>query len=173
MTTNETRNAINALIKEAARLVDQAEGGFWRRRADRHQQEDRAVRLERQRDDVQAKAESLVAQAIDVSNTLAAAGIGAMPIPEAVRHLVEQRDFWRGSADRWRDAEARLADERQAHQRTLTKLETALRVCTWRANDEGGWDTGCDQRWEFIDDGPTENGVQYCPFCGGCLRVAS
>ena len=43
--------------------------------------------------------------------------------------------------------------------------------CDW-SNDEdhGKWDTSCGQAFYFIDDGPTENGFRFCPYCGGTLH---
>ena len=42
--------------------------------------------------------------------------------------------------------------------------------CDWREDeDSGAWHTACGHLWEFIDDGPTENGAKFCPYCGGRL----
>lgn len=39
--------------------------------------------------------------------------------------------------------------------------------CTWTYDEDGPWETGCGRAWEFIDGDVAENGVKYCPFCGG------
>jgi hypothetical protein len=41
--------------------------------------------------------------------------------------------------------------------------------CTWREDDEGTWFTDCDNAWAFVDAGPEENNMAFCPFCGGPL----
>jgi len=43
--------------------------------------------------------------------------------------------------------------------------------CQW-AYDETRevYITSCDHAWMFIDDGIVENGVKYCPFCGGFIN---
>lgn len=39
-------------------------------------------------------------------------------------------------------------------------------ACRWRETVDGQWESGCGRVWEFLSDGPTENGVRFCPFCG-------
>lgn len=39
-------------------------------------------------------------------------------------------------------------------------------MCKWQQNDDGQWDTGCGQIFEFTADGPEENGFAFCPYCG-------
>lgn len=31
------------------------------------------------------------------------------------------------------------------------------------------WDTSCGGAFQFIDDGPKENGMKFCPYCGRTL----
>ena len=38
--------------------------------------------------------------------------------------------------------------------------------CRWEQDDLGQWDAGCGHVFEFIDDGPFENGFRHCPYCG-------
>lgn len=38
--------------------------------------------------------------------------------------------------------------------------------CRWAQNEDGQWDTGCGQIFEFTADGPEENGFAFCPYCG-------
>ena len=43
--------------------------------------------------------------------------------------------------------------------------------CEWRYDDTHyKHDTSCGHAWQFMDDGVKENGVQYCPFCGGEIQ---
>jgi hypothetical protein len=37
--------------------------------------------------------------------------------------------------------------------------------CEW-TEDDSGWQTGCGRDWQFIDDGPVENRMDYCMGCG-------
>lgn len=43
------------------------------------------------------------------------------------------------------------------------------KTCKWTNSDDGPWETGCGHAYEFIDDGPKENGQQFCGYCGGRL----
>lgn len=43
-------------------------------------------------------------------------------------------------------------------------------VCLW-AHDDEAWDTGCGDKFCFIVDGPRENGMRFCPYCGRRLRI--
>lgn len=47
----------------------------------------------------------------------------------------------------------------------------AAPTCEWSRSDEGGWDGSCGIKWSFIDDGPMENGVRFCPKCGGAVKI--
>ena len=38
--------------------------------------------------------------------------------------------------------------------------------CIWYEDEEGNWDTGCDQSFVFFDGGPSENGMRFCCYCG-------
>ncbi|HBO5236088.1 peptide chain release factor-like protein [Pseudomonas aeruginosa] len=40
--------------------------------------------------------------------------------------------------------------------------------CKW-TESSGIWETGCGQTWNFIEDGPAENGALFCHHCGGRL----
>ena len=49
----------------------------------------------------------------------------------------------------------------------LAKAIAAARPgCRWSENLDGVWESGCGYVWEFFSDGPAENGVRFCPFCG-------
>lgn len=45
--------------------------------------------------------------------------------------------------------------------------------CHWHQEDSdwGLWVGECGAEWEFIDDGPVENDVHFCPNCGRKLIV--
>jgi hypothetical protein len=38
--------------------------------------------------------------------------------------------------------------------------------CQWEQSELGQWDTSCGNEFEFMDDGPFENGFKHCPYCG-------
>jgi len=44
--------------------------------------------------------------------------------------------------------------------------------CRWTVDDEGVWDTGCGEKYEFFTDGPVENQQRFCGYCGRRLKVA-
>jgi hypothetical protein len=33
------------------------------------------------------------------------------------------------------------------------------------------WETDCGEAFTFIDDGPTENGIRFCCYCGKPLEI--
>ena len=41
--------------------------------------------------------------------------------------------------------------------------------CRWTADDEGNWDTQCEQKHVLIDGGPKDNQMRFCCYCGGAL----
>ena len=45
--------------------------------------------------------------------------------------------------------------------------------CVWTENENGAWETGCGHTWEFITDGPQENGAKYCIYCGHKIKEAT
>lgn len=47
------------------------------------------------------------------------------------------------------------------------------KTCEWKEDPEGNWDTGCKKYFTFIDEGPAENGFEFCPYCGGRLTIAN
>jgi hypothetical protein len=46
-------------------------------------------------------------------------------------------------------------------------------TCTWELDHgDSAWAGECGIYWSFIDDGPQENGVKFCPKCGkSCVFV--
>lgn len=51
----------------------------------------------------------------------------------------------------------------------------AVPACEWSCSDDESapntWDGSCGIKWSFIDDGPMENGVRFCPKCGGTVKI--
>lgn len=45
--------------------------------------------------------------------------------------------------------------------------------CVWQRVTEGLdlWSSTCGHEWEFLDGGPEDNKVAFCPFCGGRMEV--
>ena len=50
---------------------------------------------------------------------------------------------------------------------------TEPKTCLWSDQSdydmEGTYDTSCGEMWAFTQDGLKENGITYCPFCGGVI----
>ena len=40
------------------------------------------------------------------------------------------------------------------------------RPCTWTQNEDGVYETNCDNMFVFNDGTPSENGFAFCPYCG-------
>lgn len=45
--------------------------------------------------------------------------------------------------------------------------------CWWEYDEDGAWETGCGRSWIFIDGGPEDNTVRFCPGCGKRVVVNS
>lgn len=61
------------------------------------------------------------------------------------------------------------ADHIEALEAQLAQYE-----CEWSPEDDyesSNWSSGCGAHWEFFDDGPVENGVEYCFRCGGKVVI--
>lgn len=49
----------------------------------------------------------------------------------------------------------------------------ALAACQWKEDaDTWSWDTSCDEKFQFTNDGPNENGYRFCPACGKPITLA-
>ncbi len=46
-----------------------------------------------------------------------------------------------------------------------------MTFCVWTQNEDGYWETACDNAFEFTVDGPVENGMIFCPYCGQRLQA--
>lgn len=44
-------------------------------------------------------------------------------------------------------------------------------ICNWYENSDGNWDTACGELFCFLDGGPVENGMRFCPYCGNKLQA--
>ncbi|HCW0396176.1 hypothetical protein [Pseudomonas aeruginosa] len=118
---------------------------------------------------------NLVARA---TNYLAAKGLAGTPLRDAPAS-VEQAggDRWDAlqSIMEWTAAEnipddRKLCLIRNAARAALSHAPTssASPSCKW-TESSGIWETGCGQTWNFIEDGPAENGALFCHHCGGRL----
>ena len=44
--------------------------------------------------------------------------------------------------------------------------------CIWRPTwEDDSYETSCGEKFVFTCDGPTENGMRFCPYCGKKLKV--
>jgi len=51
--------------------------------------------------------------------------------------------------------------------------EKPVEVCEWVWSPHGYWEGTCQVTWEFLKGGlPYDNGLYWCPRCGGRLEVA-
>ena len=48
----------------------------------------------------------------------------------------------------------------------LLALPVAETGCEWHEDEDGNWDTACGEMFTFIVDGPKENWVKFCCYCG-------
>lgn len=45
--------------------------------------------------------------------------------------------------------------------------DTETQACQWKyCESECSWDTQCDNKYQFLNDGPKENYYKFCPGCG-------
>ena len=51
--------------------------------------------------------------------------------------------------------------------------DTKTQACQWKyCESECSWDTQCDNKYLFMDDGPKENDYKFCPGCGKPVTLA-
>ncbi len=48
-------------------------------------------------------------------------------------------------------------------------IEKESPICCWKW-DEGFWVSDCGEAFEFNDGNPSDNGFQFCPYCGKLLE---
>jgi DNA-directed RNA polymerase subunit RPC12/RpoP len=51
-----------------------------------------------------------------------------------------------------------------------TIQQAKVSTCCWTETEEC-WETQCGHSFVFTADGPTENGMVFCPYCGGKLTT--
>lgn len=45
-------------------------------------------------------------------------------------------------------------------------------TCAWTYDEHHyKWDTACGEAWQFMNDGPKENGVRFCHSCGRPIQT--
>lgn len=44
-------------------------------------------------------------------------------------------------------------------------------ICEWTVDEDGIYDTTCGHKFIFTDDGPVENKLVYCGYCGRILKA--
>jgi hypothetical protein len=49
----------------------------------------------------------------------------------------------------------------------MTRCKWTLDTDEWNGDS---WDTTCGERFVFMNDGPLENRMRFCPYCGGDLE---
>jgi hypothetical protein len=80
----------------------------------------------------------------------------------------------------WRDKKiVSLTQQLSEAQAALDNAKAWNEYVRTQSKCEWTWDetrqvyaTSCDHAWMFIDDGLAENGLKFCPFCGGFVREA-
>ncbi|SDU57946.1 BAR domain-containing protein [Pseudomonas mandelii] len=70
----------------------------------------------------------------------------------------------------------RITAERDALQLRLHAADQLIddfsKACEWSQDDDSGiWNSACGTTWSFHDDGPVENGMNFCHCCGMRLVV--
>lgn len=53
-----------------------------------------------------------------------------------------------------------------------TKKDTAG-WCAWTEDEDGNWDTGCDEKHVLNTGTPAENGMRYCCYCGNPVKTVA
>lgn len=54
--------------------------------------------------------------------------------------------------------------------RTKKKPNQPTQVCEWLEDDDGNWETSCDNAHVLNDGTPAENGMKFCCYCGRVLK---
>lgn len=49
--------------------------------------------------------------------------------------------------------------------------EASVETCEWKENEDGMWDTSCENTFVFDEGGPEENEQKFCCYCGKPLKV--
>lgn len=55
-----------------------------------------------------------------------------------------------------------------------SELKALLAACEWEYDEaDTVWTTSCGNMFVFTVDGPKENGMNFCPYCGKTLNVVA
>ena len=64
---------------------------------------------------------------------------------------------------------------REAADRLEEFRAAAKKRCAWRRDADAdygdSYDGACGVKWIFSDGGPSDNGMEFCPSCGGRLKA--
>ena len=77
----------------------------------------------------------------------------------------------------WRGKHAQAIRERDALQQRLNVADQRIDDfaggdCEWCQDEDSGiWNSACGATWSFHDDGPAENGMNFCHCCGKKLVI--
>lgn len=52
----------------------------------------------------------------------------------------------------------------------MDSIESGEASCSWKPDDDGVFDTGCDNKFFFAEGTPTDNEFKFCPYCGKHLK---
>lgn len=91
-----------------------------------------------------------------------------------MKQVVRERQQWATRAGvtgrALAKAEAEVAEWKQ-------RFDTLLNVrggpCRWTVDQDGSWDTGCGEKFQFTEGGPFDHGLEYCGYCGQTLQEAA
>jgi hypothetical protein len=75
---------------------------------------------------------------------------------DIAKEALKELDECKKSRDEWRE-----------------KYEACKGTCSWNlmSEDEDIWETGCGNAWYLTEGNLEDNGMKYCPFCGGKLEA--
>ena len=63
-----------------------------------------------------------------------------------------------------------FCNEQRAKQASTELAQLRSPFCIWIENEDGLWETNCGKIFETIDGKPSENKMQFCPFCGKLIE---
>lgn len=55
-------------------------------------------------------------------------------------------------------------------------MSNTVNTCKWNGDglhmeEHDYWETGCNNVFQFTNDGPKENHFEWCPYCGSLIEV--
>lgn len=67
-----------------------------------------------------------------------------------------------------------LSLKEQFYLEALRQLVATMGSCTWHCEEDiNNWHSDCGYQFQFMEDGPEENGVKFCPKCGKSVAVSA